>query len=360
MLYKSIGLVVLLSTGLLFSCKDKVGVDDDVTDFDKAEMLENVSSNIIVPSLNAFSTEVSDLKSSFETFKATPNSANLEEVKLHWKESYIIWQWLKIFDFGPIRDIGFKSATATYPVDTAKIEDNISNGGYNLSSVVNLDAIGFNALDYLFYNSNSLTSFQNNSDYADYASEVIEKLYNETQNVVNGWSTYESEFNESTGTSSTSAFSEFVNEFNRDFELAKTAKVGIPIGKANLGLANPDYVEARYSGISFELLEESIRALATTYKGNSYRTDAAGIGFSDYLVHLGKDDLDQTIKDRFEIILDKTQGFSMTLEEAINDPSKTDQLDELYLKLQEHVVYIKTDMTGAFGVLITYQDNDGD
>jgi len=43
--------------------------------------------------------------------------------------------------------------------------------------------------------------------------------------------------------------------------------------------------------------------------------------------------------------------------EIQNQPST---LDALYTKLQNLVVHFKTDMTSAFGVLITYQDNDGD
>lgn len=360
MLKRSVGYVLLLSATLLFSCKDKVGDEDDKTPFNKGEMLENVSANIILPSLNQFDAEISDLQSSFATFKNDPTTANLHEVKTHWKASCLTWQTLKIFDFGPIRNIGFKSATGTYPVDPSKIQSNITSGSYNLASASNLDAVGLNALDYLLFNDEALSEFQTNPAYANYTEEVIQKLSSETQTVVNGWSTYRGTFNESTGTSSTSAFSEFVNEFNRDYELAKTAKIGIPIGKANLGLTNPEYVEARYSGISFELLIESIQALKATYNGVSFSNDTDGLGFSDYLVQLEKTNLDDIINDKFDLILVNAEGFSVTLEEAINDPSMVNQLDELYLHLQQQVVNIKTDMTAAFGVLITYQDNDGD
>jgi hypothetical protein len=360
MLKGLIGFVLILSFGLLFSCKDKKDKDADITDFNKGEMLENVSANIILPSLFKFETEVSDLKSSFVTFKSDPTNANLNEVKMHWKASYLTWQTLKIFDFGPIRNIGFKSATGTYPVDPAKVESNINSASYNLAAASNLDAIGLNALDYLFYNSNALTEFQNNAAYADYTEEVIRKIYNETQAVVNGWTAYKAEFDASTGTSSTSAFSELVNEFNRDYELAKTAKIGIPIGKANLGLSNPEYVEARYSGISFELLVESIKALKATYNGKGLIKGSNGLGFSDYLLNLEKSNLDDIINQKFDVIQSNAEGFTMTLEEAINDPGMQNQLDELYLHLQQQVVNIKTDMTAAFGVLITYQDNDGD
>ena len=355
-----VGLVLIVSVGLLFSCKDKKGKDEDKIDFNKAAMLENISGKIIMPALAQFDGEVSDLRSSFATFKNDPTLANLDEVKTHWKASYLTYQTVKIFDFGPIRNIGFKSATGTYPVNVAKLEANIANGGYNLAALSNLDAIGFNGLDYLLFNTNALSEFQNNTAYADYADAVVQKLYNETQTVVSGWNSYRATFNASTGTSSTSAFSEFVNEYNRDYELAKAAKIGIPIGKANLGLSMPEYVEARYSGISFELLAASIKALKATYSGNGFVNNAAGLGFSDYLVHLEKTNLDDIILQKYGVIQSNINGFSVTLEQAINNPSMENQLDDLYLHLQQQVVNIKTDMTSAFGVLITYQDNDGD
>ena len=51
---------------------------------------------------------------------------------------------------------------------------------------------------------------------------------------------------------------------------------------------------------------------------------------------------------------------------AINDPlsneimTNKDDVTTCYSKLQELVPLMKVDMTSALGVLITYQDNDGD
>ena len=50
----------------------------------------------------------------------------------------------------------------------------------------------------------------------------------------------------------------------------------------------------------------------------------------------------------------------------INDPlsneilTNKDDVTTCYSKLQELVPLMKVDMTSALGVLITYQDNDGD
>ena len=68
--------------------------------------------------------------------------------------------------------------------------------------------------------------------------------------------------------------------------------------------------------------------------------------------------LDGTISDNFTAILAKVDSFSGTMEEEMN--SNAQGLDELYNFMQGQVVSLKTDMTSAFGVLITYQDNDGD
>ncbi len=149
-----------------------------------------------------------------------------------------------------------------------------------------------------------------------------------------------------------------INEYNRDFELAKTAKVGVPLGKQSLDVPLPNYVEARYGDLSFDLLRASLVALKKVYNGQSFETGNDGVGMDDYLVHLEENDLDNMIDSGFQEMIDKTDEFSMTLEDALEND--TQRMNELYNMLQGQVVHIKTDMTSAFGVLITYQDNDGD
>ena len=358
-LYTSVSYTVLIAIflGILFnSCKKEE--EEPQEEFDKNTMAANMSANIIVPSINEFDNNLSQLESNLMAFKADVSQQNLDLLRNSWKQAYITWQTVKIFDFGPIRNIGMKGAIATYPIDTTDIQNNISSGSYSLSTAANLDAIGLPALDYLLYRKGALDSLQNNPNCVNYVEDVINKMLSESNTVKSEWSSYQSTFNESTGTSSTSAFSYFINEFNRDFELAKTAKVGIPLGKQSLDVPLPEYIEARYSGISLELLEASLIALRKVYNGDSFSGGSAGVGLDDYLVHLERSTLDNTIDSNFEEMINKAQSFSLTFEEALD--TNVSGLNELYLMLQSQVVYIKTDMTSAFGVLITYQDNDGD
>lgn len=349
-----ISLFVVFS--ITISCKKDS--DDPKPEFNKSGLLTNISGEIILPSIAQFSSDLSNLSDAYSQFAADKSAANLIAVQEDFKLAYLTWQTVKIFDFGPIRTNGIKGAIGTYPSDTAVIAANIASGSYNLSSLGNADAIGLSALDYLLFKQGALTDFQTNANYFAYAEDIISKMLAEFSTVVSQWQTYKGTFDAATGTSSTSAFSEFVNEFNRDFELAKTAKVGIPLGKQSLGIQLPEYLEARYSGFSFELLEESVRALQNVYNGVGFTSGADGQGFDDYLVHLERTTLDDTIDNGFTAIINKTQSFNNTLEQemAVN----VAELDVLYSLLQGHVVHIKTDMTSSFGVLITYQDNDGD
>ncbi|MDG1334302.1 MAG: imelysin family protein [Crocinitomicaceae bacterium] len=347
-------LLVLAVVSMASSCNKP----EETPEFDKASLLVNFSDNLIAPSLSMLKMAVDQMEADFVEFQSNPTQANLDVLRNSWKEAYLTWQTVKPFDFGPIRDYGFKAATGTYPSDTAKIESNIAVGSYTLGSASNIDAIGLHSLDFLLHRADALSYFTGDANYMTYTSDVIAKLKSETDAVTSAWAAYAPTFKESTGTETTSGFSQLVNEFNRDYELVKVAKLGIPIGKQSLGIQMPEYLEARNSGIALDLLRQNVLALEQYYKGNSFSTGQSGVGFDDYLLHLERSALDGTIADNFSAILAKVDSFSGTMENEMN--SNPQGLDELYTLMQGQVVSLKTDMTSAFGVLITYQDNDGD
>jgi predicted lipoprotein len=68
--------------------------------------------------------------------------------------------------------------------------------------------------------------------------------------------------------------------------------------------------------------------------------------------------LSTVIDNQFLTILEELNNINGPLsEEIINNKS---QITQTYQELQQLVPYMKVDMTSALGVLITYQDNDGD
>ena len=345
----NLSMIAILMVSMAVSCK-KPG--EDTIDFNKENLLENIANNQIAPAINDFAEKVSSLQFDYTAFQANPTTDNFETVRDSWKLAYVSWQTMKIFDFGPMRDYALKGSIGTFPTDTTKVLSNIASGSYTLGTAANIDAVGLSSLDFLLYRNDALTFFTSDNNYMQYGLDVIQKMNQEISAVQAQWETYKSTFIASTGTETTSAFSLLVNEFNRDYELAKNAKLGIPIGKQSLEIQLPEYIEARYSGISLDLLKSNLEALRNLYTGGS------GVGFDDYLEHLDRGALNSTIRTNFNTIISLIEGFSGTLEQEMQ--TNVSGLNELYVELQGQVVNLKTDMTSAFGILITYQDNDGD
>lgn len=341
---------------LITACKKK---KDDNTEFDKGPIMVNMADNYIIPGYADLKTKITSLETSWNDFLADKTQAKLDIAKQAWIDANISFQHVKAFDFGPAMSANLVFTFGTFPCDTAQINSNIQNGGYDLSASTNLDASGLDALDFLFYHPGALSQFQNSSNACTYVSDVVAKMKNEITGVVSGWSSYRSTFVNGTGNESTSPFALLVNNFCKDFELCKTTKVGFPIGNHTLGIQQPNYLEARRSGIGRILLIENIRASRCIYYGLSLTGSSNGSGFDDYLNALeDKASLSSTIASRFDYMYATPQSWTQTLEEIMSSSPST--LNEFYAYQQGTVVYMKTDMASAFGVLITYQDTDGD
>ncbi len=331
--------------------------DKDKDEFDKAALLQNFANNIIQPRYADFKTKIDSLEILFIIFQSNPTEAKFEDVKAHWEACYLSFQRVKTFDFGPAMNTGFKGAIGTFPTDTTQISSNIAAGTYNLATATNADAVGLAALDFLFYQTDAYLKITTSQFYSQYCLDVIQKMKSETDAVVNAWTTFKSTFIASTGNESTSMFSMLVNDFCQDWEEAKAAKLGIPLGKYSLGIQRPEYIEARYSGYSLPILKASLSSIAEIYSGIG-TNGQDGIGFDDYLIALDKSTLNNNIITKFQTIDSLFSTFNSTLEIELTQNQTA--LENLFNAISEQVIFIKTDMTASFGILITYQDNDGD
>jgi len=340
---------------LFTKCKDKEENTKD--DFKKETILTNLADNYIVPAYADLQTRINTLSSSWNAFVSAPNQVNLDDVRTDWQSANLSFHRIKTVELGPAMTVGLNGALGTFPADTLQIESNVTAGSYNLASLDNIDAIGFESLDFLFYGIDCLNKLSTSPNRQTYVTAVITKMQNEVNQVVAGWGSYRATFIAGTGTSSTSPFSLLVNAVCKDFELAKTAKIGIPIGTQSLGIQQPLYLEARRSGFGKEFLIANMESIHSLFLGKSY-TGSNGAGFDDYLIALEKNDLSATIDNRFNTIETQPATWSGTIENMMAIAPTT--LTDYYNYMQGTVVYMKTDMASAFGVLITYQDNDGD
>ncbi len=362
---------------VLFACKkdNKLKFDENnpsVDDYNRQLMLTNYTNAYILPAYTAYKNELAQLQTETQIFNTTSNLVNLIQLRTRWENALLIWQDVAFLEFGPAEYIALRSQTNIYPVDTLLILSNISSGTYNLQAASNYVAKGFQGIDYLINGIGTsdqeiVDYFNANANAKTYLTNVVTELKTNADYVYNEWvSNYASTFiSNSSSNAQGSSVSDMVNALNLHFETyIRKGKIGLPSGVFN-GFTQtpmPKHVEALYMNESLPYVYRSLNSFHKFINGNSYVTNVAGEGFDDYLLFInansGSTGLETAINNQIVSINNKLA--------LINDPLSNEVLvnnqavKDVYQQMQMLVPKMKVELTDALGVLITYQDNDGD
>ena len=357
-----LGILVLAT--LFFSCKDKNKTTEK--SFDLKGMLQNVGSNIIVPAYDDLKSKTNILSIATDTFTLNPTSQNLSALRLAFKNAYISWQSCDVYDFGPAMDNALRANFNVYPVDTTKITNNVSSGSFNLDIISNSDAKGFPAIDFLLYGEKQsdayiLKQFSTDSKASNriqYLKTLVQAIATKSATVADAWNnTYLSTFTTNLGYSVGSSAGLLVNAMNAYYErYLRDGKVGIPVGVRSLGIALPRQTEAYYGGFSVELLNASIQAFQNLYLGKYGSTN--GLGLDDHLMAYDGTAIDENIRNYLADAVTACNTLSDPLSQTIINNQSS--VEAVYSKLQKVIIPLKVDMPSKLGILISYQDNDGD
>lgn len=362
--------IVPLSIAIIFcfcSCKKnkKTDIEDPAKSFDKQALLQNYADNIIVPNYQAFSVALDSLINTYNAFKTTTNSSNLDKVKQTLQTAYLKYQQINLYEFGPAEDELVRGNFNVFPTDSVQIKANISSGSYNLQVASNLDAKGFPALDYIFYESNKtesqiVNSFTASVNKKQYVSNLLNEMKSKISTIISVWNnSYKSKFVNSLSTDIGSSIGFLVNQLNFELDYLKNSKIGIPLGKKSLDIALPEKCEAYYSQQSVQYAVATLQTIESIYLGKSIN-GIDGKGFDDYLDHLKAQDgsLNSRIKTQFASCYTKLNAINGSLSsQIISNPTV---VNAAYIELVKLLVLLKTDMPSSLGVVITYQDGDGD
>ena len=339
--------------------------------FDKQGLLQNLNNNYIIPSYSAYKNAILNLDSKVDDFVQDPNDSNLTLLRSQWQDALLTWQDVAFLNFGPSEYILLTSQTNTFPVDTLLIDSSISDGNWNFSYTSYFDAKGFQALDYLL-NKRGQTdyqicqSFHSSENKKLYIKEISTDLKNNINYVYDEWTSYSTDFMEDYDSNADgSAVSNIVNALCKHYEFyVRRGKVGLPLGVFN-GFSQqemPHLVECYHYGQSLPFAIRAVNAIQQFINGYSYSTGEDGIGLEDYMdfvnAQYNGEDLSIATNNQLQLIIDNLN--------QLNDPLSNEiltnkvEVSNAYENMQQLVPLIKVDMTSALGVLITYQDNDGD
>lgn len=346
--------VIIMIAGSCSGCKPSGNNGDE---FDRAALLENWADNVIVPSYADYLQKVEGLEAAVEVFSTEYSEENLDELRSSLYDAYNEWQKVAAFEFGPASNRALLETSNTYPTDTVAIAAAVGDEAWTPGTPATLDNIGLPALDYLV---NGVALDDYSPEMVEHISRLVGFLKSEAEAVLGDWNGgYRDEFVASTGTEMGSSVGEVLNAFNLVYESSvRRQKLGLPSGVSTFSQTPlPELVEAPFAeNWSVDFLRTSLEAFENIYLG------ADSTGLDDYLISLGEVEygagLDSDIKVQIE-----SSHLALDL---LEDPLATYVVDQqaeafqVYAELQALVVLWKVDMMSSLGILITYQDNDGD
>ena len=339
----------------LSSCNPDDEDKEDHISVNQEAFLANTADIIIVPAYAELNASVHELQTSIEAFAPNLTSANLNDVQSKLKTAYLNWQKVSHFEFGPAETVGLRSSVNVFPVDETQVESNVSSGTANLDALSNKVAKGFPALDYLLHeseNSTLLVKFSNQNR-IKYLQDVVADLKTKVVAVNTDWGDYKNTFKTSTGTDVGSSTGILINTLTLHFEkFFRDNKIGIPSGVRSSGISRPEFCEAQHGEYSVELVLANLQAMKRLFIGTEV------YGLDDYLQASDASTLSSTILSQFDVIEMRLNALSDPLPAQISsDPAA---VQSAYNEMQRMIVYLKVDIPSKLGVLITYQDNDGD
>lgn len=364
--------VALATFLLILSCSSDDSGNGSSDNFDRGALLSNWADNIIVPAYQNFANTMSILEQAATTFTTTPDQNNLDNLRSKWLEAYKAWQYVEMFNIGKAEEITYSFYMNVYPLNASDVENNITNGSYDLTAVNNQDAQGFPAIDYLINGVaatdaeiiNKYTTDTNATAYKAYLNDVVARMESLTTTVLNDWNNgYRDAFVANSGNTVTSAVNKLVNDFIFYYEKGLRAnKIGIPAGVFST-TPLPDKVEAYYkSDVSKVLATEALQAVKDFFNGKHFNSTATGESLVTYLDYLNtiKDgsDLSLLINNQYNTASTKLAQLDNNFTSQIN--TNNTKMTETFDELQRAVVLMKVDMLQALNISVDFVDADGD
>ena len=349
-----------------FSCNDSL-TDEIGPTYDRSVLLKNWYEFHIIPLHEEFKRNLTVFKTETITFKEIPNISSLNSLRSSYHKAYTSWQSIEMFNIGKAEEIYFSSMTNIYPVNTARVESNISSGEYDLSNANNFAAQGLPAIDYLLYgitNETEIIEKLSNDNYFNYLTNITDAIIQNTNSVLTYWETNKIDFTSSTENTSTSSMNMMVNDFIYYYEKGFRAnKLGIPGGVFSSGPL-PENVEGYFSKIHSKTFAiESLKSIIRFYNGIDINgNEYAGASLKSIIQELENGDsennLGKRINDKMIIANQKLSELDESFINQINNDNT--KFLQVFDAIQEVVVLLKVDMLQLLNINVDYVDADGD
>lgn len=353
--------------------------------FNRKEMLTFWADKIIIPGYADFSSKTKSLEEAVTTFTITPSVENLTKARSAWKEAYIVWQKVSLFQIGKAQEENMTGSMNTYPTDTEAIKTYATKQNYNFESPNLNDKQGFPALDYLLNGQgtnqktiNFYTKAKNASKYKKYLKDVAVRINLLTSKVYKSWTNgYRNTFINNDGYTATSSVDKLVNFYVIPFyeKQFREPKIATPAG-VRTSIPAPEKAEAYYAkNFSKQLYMVTLEATKNFFKGIGYDGKTQGKSLQQYLEFLKRKDLANLINTNFDKLTKLSESLDdnftikfevkkdekgQVIETVIIDKAKRSKMLNTFDAIQVILKNFKPDMMSAMSVRNTSTDTDND
>lgn len=344
----------------LASCKDETGGGPTSQGFDRGSMLSYYADQHIQPAFDSLSMAAQELHSRLLGLAAQPSPVQLGELRAAWSRVYLHWQTAAIFNVGPAAEQGLRKRMneelGTFPVSEAKI-NNYLNAGDTSFANFDRDSRGLFAMEYLLFAGTEADVLNRmaQTPARNYLTALSNRFRSETNRIAAEWRGYRSEFVGNTATSAGSPTVQLYNEFLLSYEGLKNFKLGLPLGlRMGQTQAEPQKVEALYSGQSLAGIARQMQALEAFWRGNN------STGFRAYLLaSTGGQELVNRTEAQLRIIEARITACGTGRLDSLITANPQPAID-LHTELQRNTRFFKSDMSSLLGLTITFSSGDGD
>ncbi|MEM7112221.1 MAG: imelysin family protein, partial [Chloroflexota bacterium] len=341
----------------------------DAANFTRQAMLQDIGYGVIMPLHERFVGETAVLRDAVYAFEAAPSEATLADVQATWKIAAATWKQAEALDFDGLQF----GRVYNWPAETVFVERLIAEPSYMIDETFILTrgsfAQGLPIIEYFVFHPQlsqaeiveGLMTHDLSERRFTYLLTAADLLHNtavrlhqfwlpEGQNQIGVFVMADEAPIEPEG-----SINGLANKMLKSLEDIREMKVASPAGFLDPNVA-PGYVEAPFSGQSADHLVQNLRGWQQLFNGG------VGYGYDDYLDFLdanyGEEQLSDVINAQIETAVSAVEQIEQPLETAVVDNPQA--VLRVYEELSTLVRLTKTDMANHLGLLITYNDGDGD
>jgi predicted lipoprotein len=348
-------------------------------DGDKRVVVQQIASEVIVPTLEDLEHSSAELAHSCEALSDEPREDALRATQQAWRDARAYWKRTSAYGFGPAMDLRTEAAIDQFPVDPMLIELAIAgqqddgDAGVTVADIDELGANrrGFHALEHLLFNEQGnaavlelLSDDPGATRRLQFLKALAQHLEIQVVELRAAWTDGRSNYldvltdpgddNDEYPTVK-KVVDTLVNECVFLTEVIADTRLGKPLGVANAGEPQPELEESPLSDNSRQDVADSLKSVRDVYLGT--RNGRLGQGITT-LVRQRSPTTDRAVRDALDDALAATAAIPQPFSEAIVEHRQA--VERAYDAVNVLKRVLGTEVVGALGAALKFNDNDGD